>query len=126
MDAKPVCVWKAPPPRLPAAPTPLARRGSRSQMLRDTTLVRSIIYVTSVAVQPAIPCGISWNNASSTRIGSCTLVLLRPPYAGANYTTSFSDNAKSSIFTQLFGNEAPIGAYKSYYRNLCALVLVCD
>jgi len=45
-------------------------------------------------------------------------VLLRPPYAGAKYTTSFSDNSKSSISTQLFGNEAPTGAIsdKSYYQ----------
>jgi len=45
-------------------------------------------------------------------------VLLRPPYAGAKYTTSFSDNSKNSISTQLFGNEAPTGAIsdKSYYQ----------
>ena len=41
-----------------------------------------------------------------------TIVLLRPPYAGAEYTTSFSDNFKSRIFTQLFGDEALSGAYK--------------
>ena len=46
-----------------------------------------------------------------------TIVLLRPPYAGAEYTTSFSDNFKSRIFTQLFGDEALSGAYKSYSRN---------
>ena len=40
----------------------------------------------------------------------CTLVRLRPLYAGARYTTSFSDNFKSRISTQLFGNEAPTGA----------------
>jgi hypothetical protein len=33
-----------------------------------------------------------------------------PPYAGAKYTTSFSDNAKSRISPQLFGHEAPTGA----------------
>jgi hypothetical protein len=38
------------------------------------------------------------------------MVLLRPPYAGAKYTTSFSDNAKSRISSQLFGNELPTGA----------------
>jgi hypothetical protein len=45
------------------------------------------------------------------------MVLLRPPYAGAKYTTSFSDNFKSRISTQLFGNEAPTGTIsdKSYY-----------
>ena len=45
-----------------------------------------------------------------------TIVLLRLPYAGAEYTTSFSDNFKSKIFTQLFGDEALSGAYKSYYQ----------
>ena len=30
------------------------------------------------------------------------MVLLRPPYAGVKYTTSFSDNFKSRISTQLF------------------------
>ena len=47
------------------------------------------------------------------------MVLLRLPYAGAKYTTSFSDNFKSRISTQLFGNEAPTGAIsdKSYYRQ---------
>jgi hypothetical protein len=46
-------------------------------------------------------------------VPSCTLVLLRPSYAGAKYTTSFSDNANSRISTQLFGNEAPTGAQRA-------------
>jgi len=46
------------------------------------------------------------------------MVLLQPPYAGAKYTTSFSDNAKSRISSQLFGKEALIEAIsdKSYYQ----------
>src|SRR5262249_55391619 len=47
------------------------------------------------------------------------MVHLRLPYAGAKYTTSFSfsDDSKSGISTQLFGDEAPAGAYKSYSRH---------
>jgi hypothetical protein len=53
---------------------------------------------------------------SASPLFGCPLVLLRPPYTGAKYTTSFSDNFKSRISTQLFGDEAPTGAYKSYSR----------
>src|SRR5262249_52385209 len=42
---------------------------------------------------------------------------LRPPYAGATYTPSFSDTSKSRISTQPFGDEVPAGAYKSYSRH---------
>ncbi len=47
---------------------------------------------------------------------ACPMVLLRHSYTGAKYTTSFADTSKSRISTQLFGDEAPTGAYKSYSR----------
>ena len=37
------------------------------------------------------------------------MVLLRPPYAGARYITSFSDNFKSRISTQLLETKRPPG-----------------
>jgi len=43
----------------------------------------------------------------------CTRMLWRPPYAGAKYTTSFADNAKSRISSQLFGDEVPTGAQRA-------------
>ena len=39
----------------------------------------------------------------------CTPVLLRLLYAGARYTTSFSDNFKSRISTQLLETKHPLG-----------------
>src|SRR5262249_34352117 len=45
----------------------------------------------------------------SSALLSCTLVLVRHPYAGANYTTSFSDNSKSRISTQLLETKRPPG-----------------
>src|SRR5215212_5647291 len=39
----------------------------------------------------------------------CTPGLLRPFYAGARYTTSFSDNFKSRISTQLLETQHPLG-----------------
>src|SRR5712691_318993 len=45
------------------------------------------------------------------RITSCTMVLPRPQYAGAKYTTSFSDNFKCRISTQLFETKDSPGPF---------------
>ena len=46
---------------------------------------------------------------------------LAPPYARAGSTTTLSDNCKSRISTQLFGNAAPTRAIsdKTDYRHRC-------
>jgi hypothetical protein len=43
-------------------------------------------------------------------------MLLRPPYAGAKYTSLFQTIQKQDLHSG-FGNEVPTGAYKSYSRN---------
>ena len=53
------------PPLL--APTPLSAVAAAAvRCCAMKVFVRSIMFFTSDPVQPAMPCGISWNNASST------------------------------------------------------------
>jgi hypothetical protein len=59
--------------------------------------------------------GISWSSLPPLLgYSRYTLVLLRPPYAGARHTTSFSDNCKSRISTQLFWRRS---AHRGHFRE---------
>jgi hypothetical protein len=66
------------------------------------------------STEAAIPPNRFYLIAKKDFIARCTKVLLQPPYAGAKYTASFSDNSKSRISTQLFWRRS---AHRGHFRE---------